>query len=162
MQSKFQLVFLVFSILMVSCDSNRIYDEYKSVPNQWQKDDIVEFEYIPIDTLNAYNLFINIRNTNDYKFNNLFLIAELDFPNGKRVVDTLEYKMAKPNGELLGSGFTDVKENKLWYKEHFKFNESGTYKLKVQQAMRENGAIEGVDALQGITDIGFRIEHINK
>ena len=147
---------------MVSCDSNRIYDEYKSVPNQWQKDDIVEFEYIPIDTLNAYNLFINIRNTNDYKFNNLFLIAELDFPNGKRVVDTLEYKMAKPNGELLGSGFTDVKENKLWYKEHFKFNESGTYKLKVQQAMRENGAIEGVDALQGITDIGFRIEHINK
>ena len=57
------------------------------------------------------------------------------------IVDTLEYKMAQPNGELLGTGFTDVKENKLWYKENFTFNESGTYLIKLQHAMRENGNI---------------------
>jgi gliding motility-associated lipoprotein GldH len=162
MRSKVQWFVLAFGALVVSCDSNRVFDEYKSVPNAWGKDNVIEFEYTPTDTISDYNLFINLRNTNEYKFNNLFLIAELDFPNGKSIVDTLEYKMAKPNGELLGTGFTDVKENKLWYKEHFKFNESGTYKLKLQQAMRENGNIEGVEALQGITDIGFRIENINK
>jgi len=159
MQSKFKLIVLVFSFLVVSCDSNRIFDEYKSVSNEWQKDDIVEFDFTPSDTLKTYNLFINLRNNNDYKFNNLFLIAEIDFPNGKSIVDTLEYKMTKPNGELLGTGFTDVKENKLWYKENFKFNESGAYKIKLQQAMRENGYVEGVDALQGVIDIGFRIEN---
>ena len=159
MQSKFQLLFVVFVFMNVSCDSNRIYDEYKSVSSEWQKDDIVEFDFTPSDTLKSYNLFINIRNNNDYKFNNLFLIAEIDYPNGKSVVDTLEYKMAKPNGELLGTGFTDVKENKLWYKENFKFNESGTYKIKLQQAMRENGNVSGVNALQGVIDIGFRIEN---
>ena len=58
----------------------------------------------------------------------------------------------------LGEGFTDVKENKLWYKENFTFNESGIYKIKLQHAMRENGNVEGVDALEGVTDIGFRIE----
>ena len=114
MQSKFQLISFVLIFLFMSCDSNRVFDEYKSVPNQWQKNDIVEFEFKPTDTINGYNLFINLRNTNNYKFNNLFLIAEIDFPNGKSVVDTLEYKMAQPNGELLGTGFTDVKENKLW------------------------------------------------
>lgn len=162
MQSKFQLISFVLIFLFMSCDSNRVFDEYKSVPNQWQKNDIVEFEFKPTDTLNGYNLFINLRNTNNYKFNNLFLIAEIDFPNGKSVVDTLEYKMAQPNGELLGTGFTDVKENKLWYKENFTFNESGTYKIRVQHAMRENGNIVGVDALEGITDIGFRVENINE
>ena len=162
MQNKFLLVSIVVVFLFVSCDSNRVFDEYKSVPNHWQKDNIVEFEFTPTDTLSSYNLFINIRNTNDYKFNNLFLIAEIDFPNGKSEVDTLEYKMAQPNGELLGSGFTDVKENKLWYKENFTFNESGSYKIKVQHAMRENGSIDGVDVLEGVTDIGFRIENKNK
>jgi gliding motility-associated lipoprotein GldH len=160
MQSKFQLVCIVLAFLFMSCDSNRVFDEYKSVPNQWQKENVVEFVFTPTDTLSSYNLFINLRNTNDYKFNNLFLIAEIDFPNGKSEVDTLEYKMTKPNGEFLGTGFTDVKENKLWYKENFTFNESGTYKIKVQHAMRENGTIEGVNTLEGITDIGFRIENI--
>ncbi|MEZ4796906.1 MAG: gliding motility lipoprotein GldH [Flavobacteriaceae bacterium] len=162
MRNKLYLVSVVLTFLMTSCDSNRVFDEYKSVPNQWQKDNIVEFEYAPTDTLSSYNLFINLRNTNDYKFNNLFLIAEIDFPNGKSEVDTLEYKMAQPNGKLLGTGFTDVKENKLWYKENFTFNESGTYKIKVQHAMRENGSIDGVNALEGVTDIGFRVENKNK
>lgn len=162
MRNKLYLVSVVFTFLFMSCDSNRVFDEYKSVPNQWQKDNIVEFEFMPTDTLSSYNLFINLRNTNDYKFNNLFLIAEIDFPNGKSVVDTLEYKMAQPNGELLGTGFTDVKENKLWYKENFTFNETGAYKIKVQHAMRENGSIDGVDVLEGVTDIGFRVELKNQ
>jgi gliding motility-associated lipoprotein GldH len=162
MQSKFQFITVFLVFLFVSCDSNQVFDEYKSVPNQWQKDDIVEFEFAPTDTLSSYNLFINLRNNNDYKFNNLFLIAEIDYPNGKSVVDTLEYKMAQPNGEFLGTGFTDIKENKLWYKKNFTFNESGLYHIKLQHAMRENGNIEGVDALEGVTDIGFRIENINK
>jgi gliding motility-associated lipoprotein GldH len=144
-----------------SCDSNRVFDEYKSVPNQWHKDSIISFNVIPPDSINSYNLFVNLRNTNEYKYNNLFLIVEIDYPNGKILKDTLEYKMADPNGKLLGTGFTDVKENKLWYKgfvKPFIFNESGEYKIKIQHAMRQNGQVNGIENLVGITDIGFRIE----
>ena len=114
----------------------------------------------PPDSTNAYNLFVTLRKTNDYKFNNFFLIVGMNFPNGKVIKDTLEYKMAKPNGELLGTGFTDVKENKLWYKEQVIFEESGEYTVNIQHAMRENGKVNGVIDLEGITDIGFRIESI--
>ena len=146
----------------MSCDSNRVYDQYESVPNQWHKDAVVSFSITPPDTTKAYNLFINIRNNNDYKYSNLFLIAELNYPNGKILKDTLEYKMAKPNGELLGKGFTDVKESKLWYKgfdSDFVFNESGEYLVRIQHAMRENNSVDGITELEGITDIGFRVEH---
>lgn len=144
--------------LMVSCDSNQIFDEYQSVPNQWNKDEVISFKVSPPDSTAYYNLFINIRNTNDYKYNNLFLIAEMAFPHGKTITDTLEYQMAKPDGSLLGEGFTDVKENKLWYKERVKFDEIGDYIITIQQAMRNNGEVNGVDNLEGITDVGFRIE----
>ena len=62
------------------------------------------------------------------------------------------------NINILGTGFTDIKENKLWYKEGVVFNETGEYKINIQHAMRENGKINGVINLEGITDIGFRVE----
>ena len=151
-------MFLSAVLLLLNCDSNQIFDEYKSVPNKWNKNTLISFAVTPPDSTKLYNLFINIRNTNDYKFNNLFLIAEMNFPNGKTVKDTLEYQMAKPDGTLMGEGFTDVKENKLWYKEGVKFDEIGEYNITIQHAMRNNGEVNGVDNLKGITDIGFRIE----
>lgn len=151
-------------LIITACDSKAVFDSYKSFPNKWHKDSVAQFEFKAPDTVNNYNLFINIRNNNDYKYNNLFLIAELNYPNGKTVIDTLEYKMAKPSGELLGAGFTDVKENKLWFKGYstpFRFEEGGDYGVILQHAMRQNGRINGITDLEGITEVGFRLEPVD-
>lgn len=159
MKQSSAVFFLLMSLfLLVSCDSNRVFDTYKSVPNKWHKDSIVSFKVNPPDSTNAYNLFVNLRNTNDYKFNNLYLIVEMAFPHGKIIKDTLEYRMAEPSGKLLGTGLGSVKENKLWYKEQVVFKEAGEYTVNIQHAMRENGKVNGVVELEGITDVGFRIE----
>lgn len=158
MRNKFSVYLFALCFSMLSCDSNRVFDEYQSVPDQWNKDAIISFNVKVPDTISPYNVFVNIRNTNDYKYSNLFLMVEMNFPNGKISRDTLEYKMAKPNGELLGTGYTGIKENKLWYKKALIFKEKGEYRVKIQHAMRENGKVKGVENLEGITDIGFRIE----
>ncbi|MFC0603357.1 gliding motility lipoprotein GldH [Winogradskyella pulchriflava] len=164
-KTKCFLLAIVCVLLVASCDSKAVYDVYKSVPNAWHKDSITSFNFKAPDTIKNYNLYVNLRNNNEYKFSNLFLIVELNYPNGKAVKDTLEYKMAAPNGELLGTGFSDVKENKLWfrgYKKPFKFNEEGEYKVSIQHAMRNNGEVRGVENLEGITDVGFRVEQAQK
>ncbi|MFL1010648.1 gliding motility lipoprotein GldH [Flavisericum labens] len=161
LKNRVWLSFAIGALFFVSCDSNRVFDTYKSVPNKWHKDSIVSFKFNPPDSTNAYNLFVNLRNTNAYKYNNLFLIVEMVFPHGKTVKDTLEYRMAAPDGKLLGTGHTDVKENKLWYKEDVVFNESGDYTVSIQHAMRETGKVNGVKELEGITDVGFRVETLN-
>ena len=155
------IIVLFISIVIVACDSKAVFDSYKSFPNSWNKDSVASFVFKSPDTVNNYNLFINIRNNNDYKFNNLYLISELSYPHGQIVKDTLEYKMAKPNGELLGTGFTDVKENKLWlkgYESPFRFKEQGEYQITIQHAMRQNGKVKGINDLEGITEVGFRLE----
>jgi hypothetical protein len=68
--------------------------------------------------------------------------------------------MSNPDGTLLGDGFTDVKESKLYYKERMKFK-SGNYKIHIKQALRQTGKVEGVQKLEGITDVGFRIEKLD-
>jgi gliding motility-associated lipoprotein GldH len=86
----------------------------------------------------------------------------MHFPHGKIVTDTLEYKMANPDGTWLGNGISNIKDNKLWYKEQVSFKEKGIYKVSIKHAVRNNGAIEGVKNLEGITDIGFSVEEVTQ
>ena len=104
-------------------------------------------------------MFVNIRNNNEYPFNNLFLIVSMLQPDGVTKVDTLEYQMTNPDGSLMGEGFSDVKESKLWYKENINFPKKGKYVVSIEQAVRETGKVGGMEQLPGISEIGFRIEN---
>jgi gliding motility-associated lipoprotein GldH len=156
MRIKNSVLLLLVTILLFSCDKKRVFDEYKSVGSAWNKDSIVTFVLPVLDSTKRYDLFVNLRNNNNYKYNNIFLIVSLESPNGYTKVDTLEYQMANPDGTLLGDGFTDLKESKLYYKENVRFR--GKYKAHIKQVVRETGKVPGVTLLDGITEVGFRIE----
>ena len=158
MKIKNSILFILMLLLIISCDKKRIFDQYKSVGNVWHKDSIVTFDLPKLDAQKFFNMYVNIRNNDDYPFNNLFLIVSLEQPNRQVKVDTLEYQMANPDGTLLGDGFSDIKENKLFYKDRVQFTQKGIYKIRIKHATRQTGKIEGVTSLPGISDVGFRIE----
>lgn len=155
------LAALCVIIMSVACDENAVYHDYKSLSGVWHKDSSAVFQVNEIDTLQSHDLFVMVRNDNQYPFSNLFLFTEMQFPNGRIITDTLEYEMAEPNGTWLGTGFGDVKENKLWYKEGVRFNEKGTYTFYIKQLMRRNGEVAPITVLEGIRDVGLRIETSN-
>jgi len=156
------LVLFIAIITLVACDSKHVHDEYKTISRAWKKGDVVPFSFKAPDTVNTYNLFLNIRNNNEYEFSNLFLIVGLNSPEGNKTIDTLEYEMTTPRGEWLGTGFSEMKENKLWFKERFQFTENGEYTLGIEHAIRKNGDTRGIVELKGITEVGFRIEKNTK
>ena len=153
------LAFCIISVLMISCNTVTVKSDFEATENGiWAKDSIIEFTFSELDTVARHNIYIHVRNDHTFPYSNLFLIAELNFPSGESVRDTLEYEMALPDGSWLGKGFGSIKENKLWYKENIVFPTSGVYTLQLSHAMRKNGSVDGVLNLEGITDIGFEIE----
>jgi gliding motility-associated lipoprotein GldH len=157
------LFFIILFVVMVSCDETLVKADFQATENgSWAKDDAVEFTFSEIDTIQKHDMFINVRNDNSFAYNNLFLIAKLNFPDGEIVTDTLEYEMALPDGTWLGKGYGSIKENKLWYKENIVFPTSGVYTLRLAHAMRKNGNVNGVENLEGVTDVGFEIIKSNK
>ena len=146
-------------LCLCACDKKRVFDEYHAYDGQWDKDSIAKFEFETSDTVSKHNLFVNIRNNNNYPYSNLYLIVQMQQPGTNLTkADTLEYEMANPDGSLMGEGFSDVKENKLWYKENVIFPKPGKYIFTVQQAVRQAGQVPGVRKLDGIMEVGFRIE----
>ena len=65
--------------------------------------------------------------------------------------------MANKNGKLLGQKFLNVYDNKLWHKKNLKLKK-GTYNVSIRHAMRKINQINGIDKLEGIVNVGYRIE----
>jgi len=152
------LLLTILSVLTFSCDSDQVYHKYTSLDGGWNIDEPVVLEIEELDTIQPYNLYLTLRNDNRYPYSNLYLITQMEFPQGRTLIDTLEYEMAAPDGAWLGQGFGDIKESTLWYKDGVRFRESGIYTFTIKHAVRKNGNISGDQTLKGITEIGLRIE----
>jgi len=151
------LVYPVISLLLISfysCDPNRIFDEYKDIKNSvWKQTDNIKFNVIIEDTLTPHNFFINVRNTCNYRFSNLYIFLNTEYPNGKISRDTINCLLADDDGKWLGKGLGDIKDNQYLLKKGVRFHQKGTYSFGLEQAMR-------IDTLQGIKSMGIRIEKI--
>ncbi len=153
------LMIVVCSLLFLGCGKGPVYSEFQPLEDgSWERDEIKEFKISGLEENQNYQIYINVRNDNKYPYSNLFLITELEYPDGATYVDTLEYTMAKADGTWLGKGYGSIKENKLWYKENINFTDTGVYTVRIEHAMRKNGTVDGVVELPGITDVGVEIE----
>lgn len=148
---------LVALIVLVSCNSSTHFVSYESIPNGWSQSDKISFT-VTETPLVPSNIFIHVRNTNDYSYSNLFLIAELRDSIQVISRDTLEYAMADAQGNWLGKGFSEVKESKLYWKENWVPNKKGPYFIDLSQRVRNNGSVDGVSSLEGIISVGIGIE----
>jgi gliding motility-associated lipoprotein GldH len=153
-----QFVFVIAAtiLLLSSCDSNRVFEENKTIRDyNWDYNLPVTFTVDIVDTLSGHNMYLNVRNAGYYRFSNLFLFVNTILPQGQTLRDTVEITLSAPDGKWLGNGLGDIYDNRYLFRENFKFPQAGSYRFELIQAMR-------VNPLQGIMDAGIRIEKATK
>ena len=154
------VILLVISLSFTNCEQKKGYSAYQSIGEEGLGTSPIIFE-IPenvLDTLRK-NIFLRLRNNNNYQYSNIFLIVSLTAGEEQITNDTLEYLMASPEGKWLGKGFLEVKESKLWWKESVIFPEERPIKINISQAVRNNNVKSGVENLKGIVSVGISIEN---
>lgn len=148
---------LLALLALVSCNSSDHFRSYHELSSGWPSSEMIRFT-IPKSKVASSDVFIHIRNSNHYQYANLFLIAELRDSIQIIARDTLEYAMADPQGNWLGTGFLEVKESKLSWKENWLPHHKGPFFVEISQRVRNNGSVEGVSILDGIINVGIAIE----
>lgn len=148
----FILFFAIAILIGTGCDSKRIFENYHQIDETgWHKDSLVVFHFAISNTLQNHNLYVNVRNSLDYKYQNLWLFINIEQPGGTVATDTFEMLLANPAGEWLGEGFGGLKEIQKKYRSNVFFPVTGEYTISLQQGMRN-------ELLGGIHDVGFRVE----
>ena len=137
------LFFLIVGF--VSCQNENKKEVYHSFNNNtWNTDSIVSFELDNIDTTSSHDLYLMVRHTTNFKFQNLFL-----FTNFENQQDTLELFLSEKSGRWLGKGFGEIKELKIRIKENVNFKENQDQIFSVEQAMR----YEDLEKIINLTEI---------
>lgn len=147
-------ILAVFCVLLMfsGCSNDSETVEMKNLNGLWTKKAEQKFDFAVADAQAPKNIIFVVRNNNDYPYSNIRLIVNfMELKNQKKSTDTLNYILAKPNGEWLGKGFGDTKETLFQYKVNYKFPTNGDYSIGIIHAMR-------TDSLKGIEDIGVKIE----
>ncbi len=145
--------FLVITVFFTSCeDTKTIVDTNLEMnSHDWSYLNKVR---IPVTIQNesiAYNVYVNLRHTADYKYSNIFLLIETTGPDGKKTTERKEFTLAQPDGEWLGKGSGNMYSYQLPYKMDYRFAKKGKYTFQLEQNMRDN-------PLREITDVGIRVE----
>ncbi len=148
-----QIAFFCLSVVfMASCQPGVVYHEHGSLPAEgWHYRDGILFEAEIEDTVSLHQLFIDVRNTTEYEYSNLFLFLDIEFPGNRTIRDTLECVLADRRGQWTGKGSGRIRSNRFLFRDDVWFPESGTYRFTVYQGMRH-------DTLKGLSDVGIRIE----
>ncbi|MBI9067357.1 MAG: gliding motility lipoprotein GldH [Salinivirgaceae bacterium] len=145
-------VFISLFIIVVACDSSRVFEENISFNNEvWHKDSTLVFEVDIVDSLAVYNVYLNNRISGQFAYSNLYLFVDTELPYNKHMRDTLECVLADPSGKWLGKGFGNIWSNRIAYRRNIRFPYAGKYTFTIEQAMRDT-------SLKHIVDAGLRIE----
>jgi gliding motility-associated lipoprotein GldH len=145
---------LLVAILFSACNNNVVYDENKEVNQQaWKTIDKLYYEVDITDTIKDYKLAINIRNTIEYPYSNIFFYMNTILPNGKVTkCDTIECYLAYPDGTWKGKGSSKIRDNRFWIAKNIKFEQKGKYTFELRQATIDS-------TLKGICDVGLHLEY---
>jgi len=105
-----------------------------------------------LDSLQYYNFYINIKNTTEYPYQNLYLFFTTQFPDSTAFTDTLNCILCDAHGHWTGKKNGKIMKNKFIFKSKVRFPQTGTYTFSAQQAMRKYNLI-------GITNFGITLRY---
>jgi gliding motility-associated lipoprotein GldH len=137
-----------------SCNSDIVYDNTQTVNEKaWKRKDKLEFVVNITDTHSFYDFALNVRNTTDYPYCNIYFFVKTTFPDGSvRMQDTVECYVAYLDGGWNGNGSGHIKDNRFWFTQKVAFPQKGKYRFEITQATRDT-------SLLGIKDVGLHIEY---
>ena len=145
------VLFILLASLITGCTTIGVYEKTQAFSNQaWASANRLNFSFDITDTATGYNVFVVLRHTDAYRYNNIYLNITSINP-GDSAVTTLQNLTLANNSGWLGVAMDDVIEHRIAINPNAVRLKKGKYQVMLQQIMRD-------DPLPGILNAGIRVE----
>ena len=131
-----------------------VFEKDTTIPKyEWQTDFIAKGSFVISDTLASYNIYLVLRHTDAYKYNNIWLNMGLQAPGDSLYYQKLNLQLGNDATGWEGTGMNDIWEvRKLLNGEPRRFRKAGVYNFSIAQIMRDNPLLH-------IMSVGLRVEN---
>lgn len=152
---KYWTIYFIFALSLLglySCNNTRTYDQWVDIENfQWSQDSACTFNFEITDTSESYNFNIGFRHLNQYPYQNIWVLSNLQGFKNSSFSDTIQYKIADEYGLWYGKRSASLYTFVERMYSGVRFSSPGQYKLTLQHGMREQ-------KLEGVSGVGIKIE----
>jgi len=142
-------------LCLASCTTIDLYEKSVAIPgHSWKSSFKPSFTFIIKDTSSPYKLFIVLRHTDRYNFNNIYINLHQRPGMDTMLAEKYDLTLATNEKGWLGSGMDDIYEHRIPLtpgNQPVYFKKPGNYTFTLEQIMRE-------DPLNNVLAVGLRIE----
>lgn len=152
--NKRQVILLSFMLVtfFAGCTASIVDSNVEIPERKWTYRNHIRTAVVIKDSTKEYNLYFKLRHTADYHYANIFVLVH--FKDGKnKVTKRYQYRLAKNDGEWLGSGSGNVFSYELPLLTNYRFAHAGNFEIEIEQNMRDNPLVE-------ISDVGVLVEEV--
>lgn len=152
---KISLKFLLFAagffFTIASCKQIDVYEKtFAFTRHTWPSTEKPDFVFTIIDTVARYNIFVVLRHTDAYHYNNLWVNVTFIPPSDTAQTIRANLKLGD-NKQWLGNSIDDIVEHRILINPNPLHLKKGNYQFILGQIMRE-------DPLSNILNAGIRVE----
>jgi gliding motility-associated lipoprotein GldH len=140
-------------LFITSCRQIELFEKDTTIPRyEWKSDLTASGSFVIKDTVSAYSIYLVLRHTDAYKYNNIWLNIGLQPPGDSLVRQKVDLQLGDDANGWEGSGMNDIWEvRKLLNGQPRRFKKPGNYNFSISQIMRDN-------PLADVMSVGIRIE----
>jgi gliding motility-associated lipoprotein GldH len=143
---------LLTSYFLSSCTTIDLYEKTVTIPGHaWQNSFRPSFDFTIKDTSSLYQLFLVLRHTEKYNYNNIYINLYVKPPGQDSTIKfQRDLTLATNEKGWQATGMDDVYEHRIKLGDPQTLK-AGDYKFTLEQIMREN-------PLQNVLNAGIRVE----
>ncbi|MFM6926462.1 MAG: gliding motility lipoprotein GldH [Ferruginibacter sp.] len=140
-------------IFINSCTQIEIFEKDTSIPGyKWQQNFSAKGDFVIADTVSPYHIYLVLRHTDAYQYNNIWLNIGLQPPGDSMHIQKINLVLGNDANGWEGTGMNDIWEvRKLLNGDARRFRQAGKYSYSISQIMRDNPLLH-------IMSVGLRIE----
>jgi gliding motility-associated lipoprotein GldH len=153
---KISIYFFLVCTTLSSCTQLEVFEKNIPIPAyEWHSNQPITGSFAITDTTSYYNIYIVLRHTDAYKYNNVWLNIAFQAPGDSIFNEKKELPLGTDATGWFGAGMNDIWEvRQLLNDVPKRFKKIGAYHFTIGQIMRE-------DPLLHIMTVGLRVQKVD-
>jgi len=158
LKNPFVLLLIAACMQFMACTiPSGVFEKDVIIPHQqWESSykPRIDFSIRGDDTSSLYNVYLVLRHTDAYNYNNIWVKGTVLQPGDTASrSERYDLTLATNDKGWLGTGMDDIYEHRILIQPQTKFSKAGTYSFTLEQIMRE-------DPLKHVLNVGVRVEKV--